>query len=482
MISKDDINDFLRREGYLTTESLNLATFTFNVGGKDPDAESVAGLLDTLYDMEAFPDLICVGLQEMVELNAQSMIGSSLQAVDHQSHKWQEALIGHVNKMVDNVGTGSPYLVVAEEILLGLWICLISTEALRPSLKDICIGHCACGIGGMLANKGGVAVRFKIMDSTVCIVNSHLAAHRDAVAKRNDNFHTILYSGMFPDPIYESMQLEGSLPGGNILRLREQLKTITRQIERIELTDTLTVTHPQERVRDLVGRDQSQFSSETVSEQLRMSNVMSGENKDDHDEENEEEDEEETTGRERKRTAVRLKSLSHLQDNDRDRSSGRGTSMASTQQQPSAPTTTSTKGRIHLHTLLDEAHNLCPDDHDIVVWMGDLNYRLTKQISDDEVMRYIEQDRNVELGDYDQLQQERDAGRAFDEFSEGLRFFPPSYKYIPGTVTYDYYDSETGNDKNLLQSKQQQRVFKYLELPEDSQKHGQSNPQQEVFK
>ena len=86
MISKDDINDFLRREGYLTTESLNLATFTFNVGGKDPDAESVAGLLDTLYDMEAFPDLICVGLQEMVELNAQSMIGSSLQAVDHQSH------------------------------------------------------------------------------------------------------------------------------------------------------------------------------------------------------------------------------------------------------------------------------------------------------------------------------------------------------------------------------------------------------------
>ena len=84
--------------------------------------------------------------------------------------------------------------------------------------------------------------------------------------------------------------------------------------------------------------------------------------------------------------------------------------------------------------------------------MGDLNYRLTKEIEDDEVMSYIEKGLNVELSDYDQLQRERDAGRVFEDFNEGLRFFQPSYKYIPGTTTYDYYNNEK-NDKNLLGSK-----------------------------
>ncbi len=463
MITKEDINNLLRREGHLTTEDLGLLCFTFNVGGNDPDEKAVSGLFDTLYDMETFPDLICIGIQEMVELNAQSMIGSSLHAVDHQSHKWQEALIGYLNKIVDNMDIGSQYLVVAEEVLLGLWICLISTEDLRPSLRDICIGHCACGIGGMLANKGGVAVRFKVQDSTVCIVNSHLAAHREAVSKRNDNFHTILYSGMFPDPMYESMQLEGSLPGGNILRLREQLKSITRHIENIELTDS-PVGLSQERVRDLVSRDHDQFSSEAVSEQLRRSSATSGtsETEDKGDEE------EMHTERDRKRTAVRFTSLSLeeaqaeaagsalLKEDDDDSDREKSISPATCEETPSpasavgAPATS--KSRIHLHTLLDEAHNLCPDDHDIVVWMGDLNYRLTKQITDNEVMKYIEEGRHVELSDYDQLQQERDAGRVFEDFNEGLRFFQPSYKYIPGTMTFDYYDSDR-NDTNLLGAK-----------------------------
>ena len=70
MITKEDINNLLRREGHLTTEDLGLLCFTFNVGGNDPDEKAVSGLFDTLYDMETFPDLICIGIQEMVELNA----------------------------------------------------------------------------------------------------------------------------------------------------------------------------------------------------------------------------------------------------------------------------------------------------------------------------------------------------------------------------------------------------------------------------
>ena len=74
MITKADINDLMRRGGLSTTEHLNLICFTFNAGGNDPDESTISGIPIHYMVMETFPDLICIGLQEMVELNAQSMI------------------------------------------------------------------------------------------------------------------------------------------------------------------------------------------------------------------------------------------------------------------------------------------------------------------------------------------------------------------------------------------------------------------------
>ena len=41
----------------------------------------------------------------------------------------------------------------------------------------------------MMGNKGGAAIRFKWMDSTICFVCSHLAAHSENVVGRNADFH-----------------------------------------------------------------------------------------------------------------------------------------------------------------------------------------------------------------------------------------------------------------------------------------------------
>lgn len=76
-------------------------------------------------------------------------------------------------------------------------------------------------------------------------------------------------------------------------------------------------------------------------------------------------------------------------------------------------------------------------DNDVVIWLGDLNYRIDESIPLDEVFTRIE---NGDLGilrDNDQLNIERARGNAFQEFSEGTLAFAPTYKYQPGTDGYD---------------------------------------------
>ncbi|CAN0470087.1 unnamed protein product, partial [Discosporangium mesarthrocarpum] len=41
---------------------------------------------------------------------------------------------------------------------------------------------------GVMGNKGAVGISLRVMDSTLCFVSAHLAAHRENIRARNDNF------------------------------------------------------------------------------------------------------------------------------------------------------------------------------------------------------------------------------------------------------------------------------------------------------
>lgn len=45
---------------------------------------------------------------------------------------------------------------------------------------------------GVMGNKGGVGIRLRLRSSSLCFVTCHLAAHRENIKSRNENYHKVL--------------------------------------------------------------------------------------------------------------------------------------------------------------------------------------------------------------------------------------------------------------------------------------------------
>jgi len=67
-------------------------------------------------------------------------------------------------------------------------------EKLKGFVEVIGVGKSGVGLGGVGGNKGGVCVVLSIGDSTVCFMNSHLAAHQSNTPLRIKHAKAITYS------------------------------------------------------------------------------------------------------------------------------------------------------------------------------------------------------------------------------------------------------------------------------------------------
>uniref|UniRef100_A0A914P0L3 Inositol polyphosphate-related phosphatase domain-containing protein n=1 Tax=Panagrolaimus davidi TaxID=227884 RepID=A0A914P0L3_9BILA len=77
-------------------------------------------------------------------------------------------------------------------------------------------------------------------------------------------------------------------------------------------------------------------------------------------------------------------------------------------------------------------------DHDIVFWLGDLNYRLDSPYGYDDVVKIIESGKTNTLIQFDQLQKQQELRQAFHGFKELLGLpFRPTYKFDVGTSRWD---------------------------------------------
>ncbi|KAI6241211.1 Phosphoinositide 5-phosphatase [Aphelenchoides fujianensis] len=128
-------------------------------------------------------DIVAIGLEEIVDLNASNMMKASTT----NQRVWRDG----IKKVLEDQYHGAEsYVVLACEQLVGVCIIVFIRLELLGRMRELAISDVKTGLGGATGNKGSVAVRLTVDSTSICFVCSHFAAGQNEIANRNDDFAT----------------------------------------------------------------------------------------------------------------------------------------------------------------------------------------------------------------------------------------------------------------------------------------------------
>ncbi|KAL3807945.1 hypothetical protein ACHAXA_006823 [Cyclostephanos tholiformis] len=162
---------------------------TWNVNAKGKE-ESLSSWLCADWHQHGPPDIVVVGFQEIVDLNAVNVAVENKSAT--RSQFWVEKIRSTLNSRQNTLGDPTrTYTELAVKFLVGLLVCVFVKAPHKPRVKYVHSDSVGVGVMGMMGNKGGVTIRLQFYDSTLCFICAHLAAHRENVAGRNADFANV---------------------------------------------------------------------------------------------------------------------------------------------------------------------------------------------------------------------------------------------------------------------------------------------------
>ncbi|KAH7922873.1 DNase I-like protein [Leucogyrophana mollusca] len=224
-----------RERAFSTFRNINVLVVSWNVDSAKPDAltneqENITFLQDVLQSVDS-PDIISFGFQEVIDLESRKMAAKTVllggkkktedgkisEKVTSSYKRWHDRLILAVKLAMP---PDAPYTVIHTESLVGLFTCMFVKNTERISLKDVAITTIKRGMGGRYGNKGGIVARFVIDDSSICLINCHLAAGQHHVRQRNSDVAAFLEEkSVFPssDAIEEPLAYVGGGDGSMVL-------------------------------------------------------------------------------------------------------------------------------------------------------------------------------------------------------------------------------------------------------------------------
>lgn len=178
-----------RRKEYLKSQKVSLFSGTWNVCGSKPTKD----LSDWLFCDGIEYDVYALSLQEV-----QPLSGMSAMATDPSRGKYWTS---HFEKTLRAQGD---YICICSRQMVGILLMVFVRAEHEPFTRDVMMTEAGTGFMNKGGNKGAVAMRFQLYESTFCIVACHLAAQQDNVARRNQDYKEIVRKVTFTEEFYFS--------------------------------------------------------------------------------------------------------------------------------------------------------------------------------------------------------------------------------------------------------------------------------------
>ncbi|QDS67482.1 hypothetical protein FKW77_001067 [Venturia effusa] len=191
----DPINDWVQSElgkrapEYTSTKSIHIQVGTFNLNGKTHGlGEDLSCWLCPPVDpSQRFPEIVAIGLQEIVELSPQTVMS---EPGPLRRNQWAAAVRSTLNENAAQHG-GEEYVEMRSGQLVGAALLILVKQSVLPSIKNIEGAIKKTGMSGMAGNKGAVAIRMDFANTSLCFVTAHLAAGFSNYEERNRDYRTI---------------------------------------------------------------------------------------------------------------------------------------------------------------------------------------------------------------------------------------------------------------------------------------------------
>ncbi|KAF8972404.1 hypothetical protein BGZ52_010028, partial [Haplosporangium bisporale] len=177
-----------RSKEYCQWRDLKVLICSWNIDASKPAAQDVNGGSDrrlfeawlTSMDQEGPPDIISVGFQEIVDLESKKMTAKSLlkgskraetETISKQYKRWQIYLTNKIRELYSPMGVNFKLLECSN--LVGLFSCVFVRDQEWVNVRTdwTHVDMVKTGLKGYHGNKGGIATRLIIDDTSISFVN-----------------------------------------------------------------------------------------------------------------------------------------------------------------------------------------------------------------------------------------------------------------------------------------------------------------------